>query len=71
MDNSNKSLPLVIVTVWYDDKTPNKKVKEGLYISWNWLSEHIEDKSSQLYRSLETAVKDKKEQLEKKYGGVE
>lgn len=71
MNNSNKPLPLVIGTIWYDDKTPNKKVKEGFYISWDWLSEHIEDKDSQLYKYLETEVKNKKEQLDKKHGGVE
>lgn len=69
MDNSNKSLPLVIGTVWYDKQTPNKKVKEGFYISWDWLSKHMDYDG--LYSYLETEVKKKKEQLEKKYGGVE
>lgn len=69
MDNSKEPLPLVIRTVWYDEQTLNEVKIESFYISWDWLSKHMDDDG--LYSYLETEVKKKKEQLEKKYGGVE
>ena len=70
MDNSNKEpLPLVIRTVWYDEQTPKEVKIKSFYINWDWLSKHMDHDG--LYSYLETEVKKKKEQLEKKYGGVE
>lgn len=69
MDNIKEPLPLVIGTVWYDKQTPNKvKIIKSFYINWDWLSKHMD--YDDLYSYLETEVK-KREQLEKKYGGVE
>lgn len=69
MGNSKEPLPLVIRTVWYDEQNPNKEKIKSFYISWDWLSKHMDYDG--LYSYLETEVKKKKEQLEKKYGGVE
>lgn len=58
MDNSKEPLPLVIGTVWHTKPTPNKEVK-SFYISWDWLSKHMDHDG--LYSYLETQVKKKKE----------